>query len=98
MVSGGENIYPEVIESILAQAPGVERAVVVGIPHDTYGQRPIAFIYGMFSSEQLREFLSHRVEAFAIPDAFHSWPPEISSAEMKCDISQFEKIAVGCGY
>lgn len=96
IISGGENIYPEVIESILAEAPGVERAVVVGIPHATYGQRPVAFIHGDISSDQLREFLSRRIEKVAIPDAFHPWPPQISATEMKWDISQFEKIAVAC--
>ena len=97
IISGGENIYPEIIESILAEAPGVECAVVVGIPHDTYGHRPVAFIQGTFSSVQLREYLSRRIERFAIPDTFHPWPPEISATEMKWDISQFEKLAVGCG-
>ncbi|MGE6755742.1 o-succinylbenzoate--CoA ligase [Rossellomorea sp. NPDC071047] len=44
IISGGENVYPAEIESVLLGYEGVEDAGVVGIPNDTWGQIPCAFI------------------------------------------------------
>lgn len=43
-ISGGENIHPEEIERALMMIEGVLEALVVPIPDDEYGQRPVAFI------------------------------------------------------
>ncbi|KAL5220279.1 hypothetical protein ABZP36_024992 [Zizania latifolia] len=42
--SGGENVYPEEVESVLSQHPGVAKAVVIGIPDSRLGEKVIAFI------------------------------------------------------
>jgi o-succinylbenzoate---CoA ligase len=42
-ISGGENIQPEEIERALERA-GVEEVVVIPIPDDEFGWRPVAFI------------------------------------------------------
>lgn len=44
LISGGENIQPEEIETVLLQHPDITRAAVIGVPHPKYGERPIAFI------------------------------------------------------
>jgi O-succinylbenzoic acid--CoA ligase len=44
IISGGENIQPEEIETVLLKHPKVHRAAVVGIPDKTFGERPIAFL------------------------------------------------------
>ena len=43
-ISGGENIHPEEIERALMMIDGVLETLVVPIPDDEYGQRPVAFI------------------------------------------------------
>ncbi len=43
-ISGGENIHPEEIERALMMIEGIVDALVVPLPDDEYGQRPIAFI------------------------------------------------------
>jgi O-succinylbenzoic acid--CoA ligase len=44
IISGGENVQPEEVEAALEALPGVVRAVVVPVPHRTYGARPVAFV------------------------------------------------------
>jgi O-succinylbenzoic acid--CoA ligase len=51
-VSGGENIHPEEIERAIERLPEVERAVVVDIPDEEYGARPVAFV--SFRGRELR--------------------------------------------
>lgn len=44
IISGGENVYPAEIESVLLSCDGVEDAGVAGITSDEWGQVPCAFI------------------------------------------------------
>jgi fatty-acyl-CoA synthase len=44
IVSGGENIFPAEIEDVLARHPRVAEAVVIGIPHERWGETPCAVI------------------------------------------------------
>ena len=37
--SGGENLYPDEIEAVLARCPAVSAVVVVGLPDDRWGRR-----------------------------------------------------------
>jgi fatty-acyl-CoA synthase len=42
--SGGEKIFPEEVEEALKTHPAVRDAVVVGIPHPTYGEQVVAVV------------------------------------------------------
>ncbi len=42
--SGGENIYPEEVEDVLAKSPLVEQAAVIGLPDERMGARVVAFV------------------------------------------------------
>ena len=44
VISGGENIYPEEVEDILAKSPDVEQVAVIGIPDERMGARIVAFV------------------------------------------------------
>lgn len=74
--SGGENIQPEHIESVLLQHPDVEDAIVVPVPHPKWGYRPFAFVVlsTPFAPERLQTFLGDRLPRFCIPDVIHPWP------------------------
>lgn len=44
IISGGVNIYPADLESILQEHSGVSEAAVVGVGSDEWGETPIAFV------------------------------------------------------
>lgn len=43
-ISGGENVYPAEIESILTEIDGVLEVAVIGVPHERWGQVGRAFV------------------------------------------------------
>ncbi|MGW0036834.1 long-chain-fatty-acid--CoA ligase [Gordonia sp. NPDC003376] len=44
IISGGENIYCAEVEAVLADHPKVREVAVVGAPHPTWGETPIAIV------------------------------------------------------
>jgi 2-furoate---CoA ligase len=44
IISGGENISPIDIESVLSLHPGVDEVAVAGLPDERWGQRVVAFV------------------------------------------------------
>lgn len=44
IISGGMNIYSAEVESILAQHPGVDEVVVIGIPDKRWGERVLGIV------------------------------------------------------
>jgi acyl-CoA synthetase (AMP-forming)/AMP-acid ligase II len=44
VISGGMNVYPREVETVLAALPGVREAAVVGVPDPEWGERLHAFV------------------------------------------------------
>lgn len=44
ILSGGQNIYPQDLEAVLAQHPAVDDVAVIGIPSDSWGETPLALV------------------------------------------------------
>jgi O-succinylbenzoic acid--CoA ligase len=74
IISGGENIYPSEVESILLEHPAVAEAAVTGLRDPEYGRRPAAWLVRRSGAradvEELRRFCSDRLARFKIPVAF----------------------------
>ena len=92
-ISGGENIHPEQIEQALINVEGIMKALVIDMPSETYGSRPVAFLQGQknYSDPELRELLSENLMPFQIPDVFLDWPSQEFS--LKPNLDQFRRIA-----
>lgn len=71
IISGGENIYPAEIESILLSHPDIIEAGVVGKEDNTWGKVPIAFIVANSlnqpSNEEVIEFCKGKLAGYKIP-------------------------------
>ena len=65
--SGGEKIFPEEVEEVLKTHPAVQDAVVVGIPHPTYGEQIVAVVEPVDGSETAdeAELIAHVKERLA---------------------------------
>lgn len=70
-ISGGENVYPAEVESVLLAHPNVLEAAVVGVPHETWGEVGRAFLVveKEFNEEDLRAFLKERLARYKIPSS-----------------------------
>lgn len=44
MISGGENIFPQEVEQVYLQYPGIRQLAVVGQPNAEWGEVPVAFV------------------------------------------------------
>jgi acyl-CoA synthetase (AMP-forming)/AMP-acid ligase II len=68
---GGENVYPQTVEALIRQYPGVADVAVVPSSHATKGQVPVAFVVAepaaTVDPEQIRQFCLENGPAFAHP-------------------------------
>jgi long-chain acyl-CoA synthetase len=75
LIRGGENIYCVEVENALYEHPAVMDAALVGRPHKTLGEEPVAFVTlkpgGAVSEAELRAFVAARQAAFKVPVAVH---------------------------
>jgi len=67
IISGGVNVYPRDIEEIVVQHPAVREAAVFGVPHDKWGETPMAAVTlhepGAVAQEELSAWINDHVEA-----------------------------------
>jgi acyl-CoA synthetase (AMP-forming)/AMP-acid ligase II len=67
IISGGVNVYPRDIEEIVVQHPAVQEAAVFGIPHEKWGETPIAavtlLVPDKVTAKELKDWINARVAA-----------------------------------
>ena len=75
IISGGVNVYPQEIEKVLREAPGVWDCAVVGQADEKFGERPVAFVVAArgttLSIDVLRIWCETRLGRSKQPAAFH---------------------------
>ncbi|MEV4668634.1 acyl-CoA synthetase [Microbacterium sp. LWO12-1.2] len=71
IISGGENIYPAEVESLIADIDGVTGAAVIGVPDDRWGEVPIAVLTVRdgfeITLETVRGALEGRIARYKLP-------------------------------
>jgi len=68
-ISGGENVSPAEVESVLYEHPKVDAAAVLGVPDDEWGEVGAAFVVpdGDLSAESVREHCRERLAGYKVP-------------------------------
>jgi long-chain acyl-CoA synthetase len=71
VISGGVNIYPAEIESLLHTMPGVADCAVFGIPDDEFGEALAAAVQpaagAELTAEGIRQWLHERIAGYKVP-------------------------------
>jgi len=78
LIRGGENIYCVEVENALYDHPAVMDAAVIGRPHHTLGEEPLAVVHlkpGMKATvDELRHHVAQKLAAFKVPVDVIFWP------------------------
>jgi long-chain acyl-CoA synthetase len=74
IISGGFNVYPQMIEQAIYTHPAVQEVIVIGIPDDYRGEAAKAFITlragaAPFTAQELRAFLTGKIGKHELPAA-----------------------------
>lgn len=90
IVRGGENVYPQEVEDVLARHPGVAEVGVVGVPDRRLGETVAACVVARDpaappSEEDLRAYARERLAGFKVPTSwrFVKALPKTSSGKVR---------------
>jgi fatty-acyl-CoA synthase len=71
ILSGGENVYPQEVEELLAGHDAIADAAVVGVPDEDFGQRLAAFVVAKegknATPEELRDYVKASLARYKVP-------------------------------
>ena len=86
-ISGGENIYPEEIESHLMNSSQFIKAVIVESEDEKFGFVPVLFYDSdnRIEPETIQQYLSDKLPKFKIPKKIYNFPKDYKPAGMKVD-------------
>jgi len=96
-ISGGENVYPAEVESVMHAHEAVAEAALIGVPHEKWGEVGCAFVVlnpGFdLKQEQLAAFMVERLAKFKLPRTFH-----FIDEMPKTVIGKIDKLALSARY
>ncbi|MEO0314410.1 MAG: hypothetical protein RI928_866 [Pseudomonadota bacterium] len=75
IISGGYNVYPKEIESVIDEMAGVLESAVIGVPHADFGEAVVAVVVmrdgATLSEAALIDTLKTRIANFKVPKRVH---------------------------
>jgi malonyl-CoA/methylmalonyl-CoA synthetase len=75
IISGGYNVYPKEIESVIDEMAGVLESAVIGVPHADFGEAVVAVVVmrdgATLSEAALIDMLKTRIANFKVPKRVH---------------------------
>lgn len=69
IISGGENVYPAEVESVMYRHPAIKEAALIGVPDNTWGEvgRAVVVKESALTEEELLVFLREYLARYKIP-------------------------------
>jgi len=71
VITGGENVYPAEVESVLYDHPAISEIAVIGLPDEQWGESVVAVAAlkdgHTLDLEELREFATERLARYKLP-------------------------------
>ena len=67
IITGGFNVYPKEIESVIDDLPGVVESAVIGVPHPDFGEGVVAVVVGESDEAAIIAALSDKLAKFKQP-------------------------------
>jgi fatty-acyl-CoA synthase len=71
VITGGENVYPAEVETVLCSHPAIAEVAMLGTPHPQWGEAVTAVVAlnpgAALTLDQLREFARDRLAGYKIP-------------------------------
>ncbi|HLJ98773.1 MAG TPA: AMP-binding protein [Streptosporangiaceae bacterium] len=96
IISGGENVYCPEVESVLSACPGVAEGIVIGVPHERWGEAVKAIVVrdpgaltGASGAEEIIAFCRERLAHYQSPasvDFVDALPRNASGKILKRDL------------
>jgi fatty-acyl-CoA synthase len=75
VISGGENVYPAEVESVLYEHPAVAEVAVIGVPDDRWGEAVAAVVAlkpgASLTLDELRDFGGKSLARYKLPSHLH---------------------------
>jgi fatty-acyl-CoA synthase len=95
-ISGGENVYPAEVESVMLSFTGVAEAALIGVPDEKWGEVGKAFIVpqpgAALDVESLLAFMAQRVARYKLPRSV-----EVITEMPKTVIGKIDKKVLAAG-
>ena len=69
VISGGYNVYPKEVETLIDEIPEVVESAVIGVPHADFGEGVVALVVtrGWVDDELVRTHLKDRLARYKQP-------------------------------
>jgi malonyl-CoA/methylmalonyl-CoA synthetase len=67
VISGGLNVYPREVETVLLEHPGVHEVAIVGVPHAEWGEQVVGFFVGEADPAALVVWAREQLAGFKCP-------------------------------
>lgn len=75
IISGGFNVYPKEIETLIDDMPGVAESAVIGVPHADFGEAVVAVVVpksgATLDAARMQADLKSRIANFKVPKRMH---------------------------
>ncbi len=88
-ITGGENVYPAEVESVLAEHPAIAEAAIIGVPDARWGETGCAFVVPRdnITEADVIEHVRGRLAHYKVPKhvAFVETLPRTGSGKVKKD-------------